>query len=121
MATSAEVKFVFVVVLAVVGHNVNATTEITCERVTMLLSPCISYGVMGGVVAPGCCEGLKALDDAEKSTEDRQAACTCVKNGASMIPGLDYDRVNELPGLCGTTCPYRVTPDLDCSKQIVKV
>ncbi|MFQ6664776.1 hypothetical protein Gotur_031766 [Gossypium turneri] len=97
-------------------HRVGAA--ITCEQVTYLLIPCISYGVFGGTVAPSCCTGIKTLDAAAKTTEDRRKKCNCIKEGAAKIPGLNYDRVNEIPAKCGTTCPYKVTPDVDCSKSL---
>ncbi|KAK4851873.1 hypothetical protein QYF36_019066 [Acer negundo] len=71
---------------------------------------------MGGIVAPGCCSGLKALDDAIKTNEDVWTACYCIKDGAAKIPSLNNDRLNELPGICGTTNPIKLSPSLDCSK-----
>ncbi|XVF05856.1 hypothetical protein REPUB_Repub05bG0209100 [Reevesia pubescens] len=99
--------------LVTVPHHVNA--DLTCEQVTNYLIPCIGYGVFGGIVPPTCCSGIKTLDAAAKTMEDRRKKCNCVKEGAERIPGLNYDRVNEIPGKCGTTCPYKVTPDVDCS------
>ncbi|KAJ0008082.1 hypothetical protein Pint_30605 [Pistacia integerrima] len=79
------------------------------------LTPCIGYGVMGGVFPASCCQGIRALNAASNTTEDRRAQCNCDKEGAAKIPGLDYDRVNTLPGICGSNCPYKLTHDLDCS------
>ncbi|XP_024156622.1 non-specific lipid-transfer protein 1 [Rosa chinensis] len=72
----------------------NAT--ITCGEVTTLLTPCIPFGVFGGVVPPDCCAGIKGLNAAKKTTEDRRTACTCIQEGAARIPGIDYDRINML-------------------------
>ncbi|XVF20424.1 hypothetical protein REPUB_Repub11eG0197400 [Reevesia pubescens] len=91
--------------LLAVPPHVNAA--ITCEQVTYYLTPCIGYGVLGGTVAPTCCTGIKTLDAAAVTTEDRRKKCNCVKEGATRIPGLNYDRVNEIPEKCGTTCPYK--------------
>ncbi|XVF46117.1 hypothetical protein PTKIN_Ptkin03bG0001000 [Pterospermum kingtungense] len=74
-----------------IPHHVNAA--ITCEEVTYYLIPCIGYGVFGGTVDPTCCTGIKTLDAAAKTTEDRRKKCNCVKEGAARIPGLNYDRV----------------------------
>ncbi|OMP02296.1 Plant lipid transfer protein/Par allergen [Corchorus olitorius] len=95
-------------------HGVKA--EITCGEVTYWLFPCISYGVFGGTVDPACCTGVKTALAAAKTAEDIRKKCECVKEGAALIPGLNYTRVNEIPKLCGTTSPYQVTPDVDCSK-----
>ncbi|KAK3199834.1 hypothetical protein Dsin_023249 [Dipteronia sinensis] len=103
-------------VLVVSMFLVPAHATLTCEQVTLWLTPCISYGVMGGIVAPGCCSGLKALDDVIKTNEDVRTACYCIKDRAAKIPGLNYDRANELPGICGTTDPIKLSPSLDCSK-----
>ncbi|TXG67467.1 hypothetical protein EZV62_008742 [Acer yangbiense] len=73
---------------------------------------------MGGIVAPGCCSGLKALYDAIKTDEDVRTACYCIKDGAAKIPGLNDDRVNELPGICGTSNPVKLCPTLDCSNCV---
>ncbi|KAK6234523.1 hypothetical protein QUC31_018319 [Theobroma cacao] len=117
MAWSKVFKVAFgalLVSMLVAAPYVNAT--ISCEQVTNWLTPCITYGLFGGTVPPGCCEGIKTLNAASNTTEDRRAQCNCVKEGAAKIPGLNYDRVNELPGKCGTTCPYKLSYDLDCSK-----
>ncbi|XP_044495738.1 non-specific lipid-transfer protein 1-like isoform X2 [Mangifera indica] len=118
MASSQILKVAFIAVLIVSmlmgGGRVGA--KITCEQVTIWLTPCIGYGVMGGPVPVSCCQGIRALNAASNTTEDRQAQCNCVKEGAAKIPGLDYDRVNTLPGICGSNCPYKLTHDLDCSK-----
>ncbi|OMP02297.1 Plant lipid transfer protein/Par allergen [Corchorus olitorius] len=95
-------------------HGVKA--EITCEEVTYWLFPCISYGVLGGTVSPACCDGVKTSLAACKTVEDLRKKCQCVKDGAALIPALNYTRVNDIPALCGTTCPYQVSPDVDCSK-----
>ncbi|KAL9459736.1 hypothetical protein AB3S75_003020 [Citrus x aurantiifolia] len=102
--------------LATTTAPLNATTTITCEQVTIWLTPCIYYGVLGGAVQPTCCDGIRSLNAASKTTEDRRTQCNCVKEGAVRIPGLDYDRVNTLLDICGSKCPYKLTHDLDCSK-----
>ncbi|CAN1179990.1 Non-specific lipid-transfer protein [Linum perenne] len=99
-------SFLLTTLLLTTTSTTNAETAITCGQVTTLL----------GIVPPGCCSGLAQLDTAEKTTEDLRTACRCVVDGAAGIPGLNYDRVNELPGLCNTACPYKVYPDTDCSK-----
>ncbi|KAK2638752.1 hypothetical protein Ddye_026547 [Dipteronia dyeriana] len=116
MKRSHVLKLASMAVLVVSMFLVPAHAAVTCQQVTFWPTPCISYGVMGGIVAPGCCSGIKALNDAEKTNEDVQTACYCIKDQAAKIPGLDYDRVNELPGICGTTCPFKLSPSIDCSR-----
>ncbi|KAH9668416.1 non-specific lipid-transfer protein [Citrus sinensis] len=94
---------VLLLLLAATTAPLNVATAITCEQVTIWLTPCISYGVLGGAVQPACY---------------RRIQCNCVKEGAARIPGLDYDRVNMLPDICRSKCPYKLTHDLDCSKYV---
>ncbi|PON37679.1 Lipid transfer protein/Par allergen [Parasponia andersonii] len=85
--------------------RINAA-NIACEQVTNWLIPCISYGVLGGTVAPECCQGLKELIAAKHTQDDRRrVSCHCIQEGAARIPGINYDRINDLPGLCSTSCP----------------
>ncbi|KAF3454804.1 hypothetical protein FNV43_RR05252 [Rhamnella rubrinervis] len=118
MAKFAVGKIAMVAVIAclLVGSAPQVGATITCTQVTNLLTPCISYGVFGGTVSKECCTGIYKLNAAYKTKEDIRQACSCVKDGAAMIPGINYDRINEIPGKCGTKCPYKVYPDTDCSR-----
>ncbi|CAL1368399.1 unnamed protein product [Linum trigynum] len=93
-----------------------AKAEISCLQITMQLTPCIPYGVLGGSVPPACCQGVKDSMALVNTTEDLRAKCQCVKDGAAGIPGINYTRVNELPSICHVTVPYVVSPETDCSK-----
>ncbi|KAK3218929.1 hypothetical protein Dsin_012899 [Dipteronia sinensis] len=117
MTTFKIFKVALIVVLVSISLiPPHVTAEVTCEQITMWLTPCIGYGVLGCVVLAACYEGLKTTIAAKKTKKDRQLGCNCVKNVAAKIPGLNYDRVNEIPGICGTTIHYKITPDLDCTK-----
>ncbi|CAN1262808.1 Non-specific lipid-transfer protein 1 [Linum perenne] len=91
--------------------------EISCPQITILLTPCIPFGVLGGEVPAACCQGVKDSLALVKTTEDLRAKCQCVKDGAAGIPGLNYNRVNQLPAKCGVKEPYVVSPNTDCSKD----
>ncbi|KAH7564755.1 hypothetical protein ACOSP7_021514 [Xanthoceras sorbifolium] len=117
MATSKIFTVAFMVMLvsiSLVPPHVNA--QVTCEQITLWLTPCIGYSVVGGVVPGACCQGIKTALAAKKTVEDRRMGCNCVKDLAAKIPGLNYDRVNEIPGICGITIPYKISPSLDCTK-----
>ncbi|KAF7833837.1 non-specific lipid-transfer protein 1-like [Senna tora] len=88
----------------------------TCDQVTIWLTPCISYAVIGGKVSELCCKGIYSLNAAYKSGQDRRAACQCIKTKAANIPGINYDRVNAIAPKCGTKCPFKVYPTTNCSK-----
>ncbi|CAN0901713.1 Non-specific lipid-transfer protein Cor a 8.0101 [Linum grandiflorum] len=94
--------------------------EISCPLITIQLTPCIPYGVLGGEVPEACCQGVKDSQALVKTTEDLREKCQCVKDGAAGIPGLNYTRVNELPAKCGTKELYVVSPNTDCSKLVLK-
>ncbi|PON37680.1 Lipid transfer protein/Par allergen [Parasponia andersonii] len=118
LALLYQVALVAALMLLAAPSRVDAASNITCEQVTTWLTPCISYGVFGGTVAPECCQGIKDLNAAYHTKDDIRAACTCIQDGAAMIPGIDYDRINNIPGLCGTSCPYKVYPSTNCSKVV---
>ncbi|KAJ7959928.1 Non-specific lipid-transfer protein [Quillaja saponaria] len=118
MAKFAESRMAFTVVLAcmlVAASHVDSAT-LTCAQVTVLLTPCISYAVYGGTVSPVCCQGIKTLNAAYKTAEDRRSACTCIRDTAATIPGINYERVNALGGICNSPCPFKVYPSTNCSK-----
>ncbi|XP_019418995.1 PREDICTED: non-specific lipid-transfer protein 1-like [Lupinus angustifolius] len=100
--------------MVIIGSHAEAT--VTCEQVTIWLTPCISYAVLGGNVSSLCCQGVHSLNAAYKNGDDRRGSCQCVKDRAALIPGIDYNRVNEIGEKCGSKCPYKVYPTTDCSK-----
>ncbi|GKC28202.1 RNA-directed DNA polymerase, eukaryota, partial [Tanacetum coccineum] len=88
---------------------------ISCGQVVSSLAPCLSYLQKGGPVPPACCSGVKALNNAAKSTPDRQTACTCLKNAYSANSGISSSNAAGLPGKCGVSIPYKISPGTDCT------
>ncbi|OMO60055.1 Plant lipid transfer protein/Par allergen [Corchorus olitorius] len=114
MAGSIAFKLGFVMLLCMVVSAPLAQATITCGQVTSSLVSCISYLKTGtGPLAP-CCNGIKALNTAAATTQDRQQACTCIKNIATTITGINYGLANGLPGKCGVNIPYKLSPSTDC-------
>ncbi|XP_076887049.1 non-specific lipid-transfer protein-like [Bidens hawaiensis] len=89
---------------------------LSCGQVSSSLAPCIGYLTKGGVVPPGCCNGVKSLNNAAKTTPDRQAACNCLKSAYGSINGIKAANAAGLPGKCGVSIPYKISPSTDCSK-----
>ncbi|CAL5202675.1 unnamed protein product [Lathyrus oleraceus] len=89
---------------------------LTCEQVTVWLTPCIPYGTLGGSVLPLCCQGVHSLNAAYKNGDDRRLTCHCVQDRAALIPLIDYTRINQIGDLCGSKCPFKVYPSTDCDK-----
>ncbi|GFP91408.1 non-specific lipid-transfer protein 1 [Phtheirospermum japonicum] len=89
---------------------------ITCSDVIKQLSPCVNYLKSGSGAPPvPCCKGASSLASAAKSKADKQTACGCLKTAANSIkPKLEL--AMSLPGKCGVSLPFEVSPSVDCSK-----
>lgn len=119
MANSTVLKLACTVVLVcllVTAPQADAT--VTCSQVTQLLNPCVNYLIYGGAIPSSCCAGVKQVKAAAKTGEDRRTACSCIQDGAAMIPGIDYNLVASLPSQCGVSLPYKISPSTDCSRFI---
>nr|AFM35695.1 nonspecific lipid transfer protein [Vitis pseudoreticulata] len=117
MGSSGAVKLACVMVICmVVAVPASVEAAITCGQVTSSLSPCLNYLKSGGPVPPGCCSGIKNLNSAAQTTADRQTACKCLKSLSGSIPGINYGLASGLPGKCGVSVPYKISPSTDCSK-----
>ncbi|CAI9269051.1 unnamed protein product [Lactuca saligna] len=89
---------------------------ISCGQVTSNLAGCLGYLRNGGAVPTACCNGVKALNNAAKSTPDRQTACNCLKNASNSVSGIKPANAANLPRQCGVNIPYKISPSTDCSK-----
>nr|ABK41612.1 lipid transfer protein [Lilium longiflorum] len=88
---------------------------ITCQQVTVAVTPCIGYARTGGTMPPDCCNGVRNLNSAAKNTPDRQQACICLKQ-MSSIPGINMSIVSEIPAKCNVNIGYPIAMSTDCSK-----
>ena len=115
MACSTAFKLAVCVVLMcmVMGAPI-AQAAITCGQVSSSLGPCVPYLKAGGAVPPPCCSGIKSLSGAATTTPDRQQACKCLKSAASSISGINYNLASGLPGKCGVSIPYKISPSTNC-------
>ncbi|XP_021290753.1 non-specific lipid-transfer protein-like [Herrania umbratica] len=117
MATTMSLKLACVVVLCLVVGAPLAQGAITCGQVSSRLAPCIAYlrSNGAGAVPPSCCSGVNALNSAAQTSQDRKTACTCIKSAASSIAGINYGAAGSLPGKCGVSIPYKISPSTDCN------
>ncbi|XP_057815512.1 non-specific lipid-transfer protein [Cryptomeria japonica] len=112
-------KLVFLVVViigvVVVGMSGEVEGALSCSTVVSDLTPCLNY-VAGSAAQPtqGCCNGVKALNAAAKTTADRRSACNCIKSTAASTKA-NYNKVGKLPGLCGVKLGYTITPSINCN------
>ncbi|CAJ1811511.1 unnamed protein product [Sphenostylis stenocarpa] len=119
MASSQLLKVTCMVVVLMVGLGEIiplAEAAIPCGTVQFTLASCIAFlRGPGGPVPAACCNGVKSLNNQAKTTADRQGACTCLKNTALAIPGLNLRSLATLPSNCGVNLPYKISPSIDCS------
>ncbi|RDX62174.1 hypothetical protein CR513_59511, partial [Mucuna pruriens] len=112
----ASLKVVCVVaVLCMVVLSAPTAQAITCGQVTGSLAPCIGYLQKGGKPLTGCCDGVRSLAAAAKTTADRQTACNCLKQAAGVISGFNANNAAALPGICGVNIPYKISTSTNCA------
>ncbi|CAN6468057.1 unnamed protein product [Victoria cruziana] len=113
----------FVVMVALVGVMA-ASAQTSCNSVYDHLMPCMGYVTGGGILPPSdsCCSGIKSLKSGLKQAADRQAACRCLKDLGSRYAGaVDFNVVKNLPGKCGVSLPYKISPSIDCSTWLIHI
>lgn len=92
--------------------------SITCSTVLTDLIPCLTYLRSGSGKPPApCCAGAKSLASAATSTPDKQTACACLKQ-ASKSMNVQSQLAQSLPGNCGISLPYTISPTVDCTKYL---
>ncbi|KAH7514748.1 hypothetical protein FEM48_Zijuj11G0123500 [Ziziphus jujuba var. spinosa] len=101
MASSAVGLKVACIVVMCMVMGAPLAQAITCGQVASSVAPCINYLKTGGPVPPPCCNGVRTLNNAAKTTPDRQATCNCLISAAKGIPGLKPNLVSGLPTACG--------------------
>ncbi|CAM8971539.1 hypothetical protein QQ045_028495 [Rhodiola kirilowii] len=112
--TKIAVVLALICMALVAPHAANAA--VSCGQVARAISPCAGY--LKGTVrtVPGtCCNGVRSLNGAARSTPERQAACRCLKSVAASVSGINYGIAGGLPGKCGVSIPYKISPSTDCS------
>ncbi|KAD5960833.1 hypothetical protein R6Q59_013890 [Mikania micrantha] len=116
MNTMAVVNSVICLVLACMVVMAPCAEAITCGQVVSSLAPCLGYLTKGGNVPPACCGSVRGLNDAAKTTPDRQTACGCLKGAYASNSGINLLYASSLPGKCGVNVGYKISPSTDCSK-----
>ncbi|KAI3448960.1 hypothetical protein Pfo_005625, partial [Paulownia fortunei] len=107
----------FVAAVFAIVFLVAPAAAITCSDVIKDLRPCIDYLKSGSGMPPSsCCSGASNLVSIATTTADKQTACTCLKNAAKNI-NLKPELAKSLPGNCGISLPFEVSPNVDCSKD----
>ncbi|CAN0846874.1 Non-specific lipid-transfer protein [Linum grandiflorum] len=112
MAASQKLVTLIIVVCAL---KVADGQGMTCGQVTTSMMPCLPYLMKGGPVPAPCCNGMRSLNKAAKTTIDRQKACECLKSEAGRIPDLKEGLAAALPDACGIHLPYKFTTKTNCN------
>ncbi|GJN07164.1 hypothetical protein PR202_ga24969 [Eleusine coracana subsp. coracana] len=106
-----------IVVVALLVAASPAVTAVTCGQVVNMLAPCVRYAMGGVQTPPGtCCDGVRSLSAAARSTADRQTTCNCLKQQTSGMGGLKPSIVAGIPAKCNVNVPYAISLSTDCSK-----
>ncbi|KAL3832883.1 hypothetical protein ACJIZ3_007619 [Penstemon smallii] len=106
----------FVLIFLLIISSSPASTAITCSDVIKDIKPCFDYLKSGSGSPPGpCCAGASNLAATAQSTADKQTACGCLKNASKNI-NLKPELAKALPGKCGISLPFEVSPNVDCTK-----
>nr|GEU83972.1 non-specific lipid-transfer protein-like [Tanacetum cinerariifolium] len=111
--TLMKIACVMVACMVVFAPHANA---ISCGQVTSGLAPCLGYLRNGGSLPASCCNGVKGLSKAATTTADKKTACGCIKSLSGSIKGIKPALASGLPGKCGVSIPYKISPSTDCSK-----
>nr|AFI61838.1 harmalin [Peganum harmala] len=111
----ATIKLVCALVACMLVAAPLTEAAIACGTVVSALSPCIGYLRAGGSPPLACCNGVRALNNAARTTPDRQEACRCLQNAARSMGGLNEANAGSLPGKCGVNIPYKISTSTNCS------
>ncbi|XP_062096409.1 non-specific lipid-transfer protein 1-like [Humulus lupulus] len=117
MAGSTVVmKLVCLLVVAMAIAAPIAQAALTCGHVSTMIKPCIHYLNKGGAVPYACCNGIRSLNSAAKTTVDRKSTCNCLKSATGSFKRITIILAATLPGKCGVSVPYKISPSTDCNK-----
>ncbi|KAL1549057.1 non-specific lipid-transfer protein 1-like [Salvia divinorum] len=93
-----------------------APPKISCGEVTTTLAPCFEYVLGGGKVPVNCCDGVKSLYKAANTSANRRSVCICLKSVTGSASPVTLKNAKSLPGKCGVSLPFEITPAIDCNK-----
>lgn len=121
MAVSKVAIAVAVMLMVVVIDRPAVVEGLTCGQVTSKLGGCLGYLKGSGPLTAGCCGGVKALNGIARTSADRKQACGCLKQLAGSVKGINYGNAASLPGKCGVSIPYPISPSTDCSRLLLSL
>ncbi|KAF7845242.1 non-specific lipid-transfer protein 1-like [Senna tora] len=118
MGSLMKLACVIVACMAVVGALMARTqAQVTCSTAYRHLTPCFPYVMGGSTGTPParCCEGVRAVANATRTTVDRQRVCNCLKDAAATFPGLNSMAAQSIPRQCQAEhFPYDFSSSPNC-------
>ncbi|TKY63608.1 Non-specific lipid-transfer protein 1 [Spatholobus suberectus] len=113
----ASFKLACAVLVCMAAVGAHTAQAITCGQVEGNLAPCIGFLQHGGPAPAGCCNGVKSILNAARTTADRRAICNCLKTAAGAVRGLNPSNAQALPGKCGVNIPYKISTSTNCARD----
>jgi len=112
---------VMVALTAMLYVAMPAQADVSCEQVRGFLATCVPYLTDGGDNDPAeeCCNGVRNLNAMAPTTNDRRAACDCVKQAASRYPNINEDAASSLPAKCGVQISFPISRNVNCRKWVL--
>ncbi|XVE74100.1 hypothetical protein DITRI_Ditri11bG0172200 [Diplodiscus trichospermus] len=106
------------VVFAMVQFMVKpGEAAVSCDQVNECLASCIPYLTSGaGNPTAQCCGGVGRLQNIAQTTEDKQAACNCVKQAAARFPTIKEDAASSLPAKCNVHVNIPISKNTNCQE-----
>lgn len=102
------------VALAVVLMVEQGHAAINCRIVDAGLLPCVPYLTQGGSPSTPCCIGVESIKTMTITTEDKRAACNCVKTAAQRYPSLKDEAAQTLPEKCRVKLDIPISRTTNC-------
>lgn len=107
------------VAVAILVCAMAVEAQINCSQVVSYLFPCLGYVQGMQPLTGSCCNGVRSLNAAARSREDRRTTCSCLMRTASGVRGIQPGLISDIPGKCGVAVPYPINPSIDCSRQVL--
>ncbi|KAM7512279.1 hypothetical protein LguiB_011154 [Lonicera macranthoides] len=115
-STSQLIPFTTATILVLLLVVPSSNAAITCSVVVKYMNPCVNYLKSGSGLPPSaCCSGATTLFAAVTTTADKQTACNCLKT-VSKSTSVNVQLAKALPGNCGISLSFSISPTVDCSK-----
>ncbi|XP_062165808.1 non-specific lipid-transfer protein 1-like isoform X1 [Alnus glutinosa] len=121
-SSSIALRFSCVVLMCMMVYAPVADAAVSCGQVQSNLLPCFPYlrNSGNGAVPPACCGGIVAVNNAAKTTPDRQTVCDCLKKAASAFSTVNPNVIAGLPAKCKVNVPYKISASTNCKTTMME-